>query len=168
MQPATAIALSAGTTIWMLAPLLVDVPKLTVVTNSIPVADVFQRSGRADRTVILTGGMRTASDALVGPFANATLASLNFDQVFLGVHGMSERGLTTPNFLEAATQRALLGTARERIVLADHTKWDVLGLSTICELSEVDVLVTDDGIPEDARTLLEGAVGRLIVVPVPR
>jgi DeoR/GlpR family transcriptional regulator of sugar metabolism len=168
VKPQTAIALSAGTTTWTLAPLVTDVPGLTVVTNSVPVADVFYRAGRPDQAVILTGGMRTPSDALVGPFAVATLSSLNFDQVFLGVHGMGARGLTTPNFMEAGTQRALLDGARQRVVLADHTKWDTVGLSTICPLSEVDVLITDDGLAEDARALLAAEVGELIVVPVAR
>ena len=168
VEPGTAVGISAGTTTWRLAPRLVDVPDLTIVTNSIPVADVFYRAGRADQTVILTGGMRTPSDALVGPFAVATIRSLNFDQIFLGVHGMSQRGLTTPNVMEAGTQRALLDCARQRIVLADHTKWDALGLSTICPLSDVDILITDDGLEAEAGGLLAAEVGELVVVPVPR
>ncbi len=79
-------------------------PALTVVTNSIPVADVFHRAGRPDQTVVLTGGMRTPSDALVGPVAVAAIRSLHVDMLFLGVHGMSDRaGFTTPNLMEAET-----------------------------------------------------------------
>src|SRR4051812_43496846 len=64
VEPGTAIGLSAGTTTYALALRLLDVPSLTVVTNSIPVADVLHRTGGADHTVILTGGVRTPSDAL--------------------------------------------------------------------------------------------------------
>lgn len=168
VRPETAIALSAGTTTWTLAQLLADVPDLTVVTNSVPVADVLYGTGRRDQSVILTGGVRTPSDALVGPFAVAAIRSLNLDQVFLGVHGISaSRGLTTPNFMEAEADRALLDAARERIVLADHTKWDLIGLSTICKLAEIDVLITDDGIDAAAGAILEAEVGRLVVVPAP-
>ena len=74
VRPGAAIALSAGTTTAELARRLVDVPELTVVTNSIPVADVFYRGGRPDQTVVLTGGVRTPSDALVGPLAVAAIA----------------------------------------------------------------------------------------------
>jgi DeoR/GlpR family transcriptional regulator of sugar metabolism len=165
VKPGTAIALSAGTTTWTLAPRLLDVPELTVVTNSIPVADVFYRAGRHDQSVILTGGMRTPSDALVGPFAVAAIRSLNVDQVFLGVHGMSaKRGLTTPNFMEAETDRALVEAARHRIVLADHTKCETVGLSAICPLSEIDLLITDDGIDPQARAELVAEVRELVVV----
>lgn len=169
VRPRTAIALSAGTTTWTLASLLVSVPGLTVVTNSIPAADVFYRSGRGDQTVILTGGVRTPSDALVGPFAVAAIRSLNFDQVFMGVHGVSVgRGLTTPNYMEAETNRALVLGARERIVLADHTKWDTVGLTTFCPVSDVDVLITDDGLRAEARERLAAEVGELVVVPTRR
>ncbi len=161
----SAIALSAGTTTWRLAQLLVDVAELTVVTNSIPVADVFYKSGRSDQSMILTGGMRTPSDALVGPFAVAAIRSLNVDQVFLGVHGVSAtRGLTTPNFMEAEVDSALVDAAQQRVVLADHSKWGLVGLSTICPLSAVDVLITDDRLSQEAHSVLNAEVGRLVVV----
>src|SRR3990170_1976316 len=65
VEAGTAIGLSAGTTTYALALRLVDIPALTVVTNSVPVADVLHTRGRPDQTVILTGGVRTPSDALV-------------------------------------------------------------------------------------------------------
>jgi DeoR/GlpR family transcriptional regulator of sugar metabolism len=163
--PATAIAVSAGTTTWTLAQHLVEVPDLTVVTNSIPVAEVFARSPRPDRSVILTGGLLTRSDALVGPLSVAAIRSLNVDQVFLGVHGMAaQTGFTSPNFLEAETDRALVEAARQRVVLADHTKWDTVGLATICPLSAAHVLITDSALDPAARALLQAEVGQLVVV----
>lgn len=166
VSPGSAIALSAGTTTWRMAQHLLEIPDLTVVTNSIPVADILYRSGTALRqTVILTGGVRTPSDALVGPFAVAAIRSQNFDQLFLGVHGMSaDRGLTTPNFMEAEVNRALVDAARSVIVLADHTKWETIGLSTVCSLEEADVLITDDGLELGARALIRAEVSELIVV----
>jgi DeoR/GlpR family transcriptional regulator of sugar metabolism len=166
VKPATAIALSAGTTTWTLAQLLVNVPELTVVTNSVPVADVFYRAGRRDQSVILTGGVRTRSDALVGPVAIAAIKSLNLDQAILGVHGLSvARGLMTPNLMEAEMDQALLRAAHQRIVLADHTKLEVVGFSTICPLAEVDLLITDDGLDAEAQSQLAAEVGELVVVP---
>jgi DeoR/GlpR family transcriptional regulator of sugar metabolism len=164
VKPGTAIALSAGTTTAELAQRLVDVPELTVVTNSIPVADVFYRAGRTDQTVVLTGGVRTPSDALVGPVAVAAIRSLHLDVLFLGVHGMSERaGFTTPNLMEADTDRALVAAAERLVVLADHTKWGTVGISSIAGLADADVLVTDAGLPVIPRGALGDAVGELIV-----
>ena len=72
-EPGMAVAVSAGTTTYALAQRLAHVPGLTVVTNSIRVADVLHQVGRSDQTIILTGGVRTPSEALVGPFAVAAL-----------------------------------------------------------------------------------------------
>src|SRR3954470_16030011 len=102
VPPGSAIALSAGTTTVELARRLVDVPDLTVLTNSVPVADCFYRGDRPARTVGLTGGGRTPPAARVGPIAVAAIRSLHPDVLFLGVHGMSARaGFTTPNLMEA-------------------------------------------------------------------
>ncbi|MDF5758721.1 DeoR/GlpR family DNA-binding transcription regulator [Spongiactinospora sp. TRM90649] len=164
VRPGTAVALSAGTTIWTLARHLVEIADLTVITNSIRVADVFHRAPRADRTVVLTGGVRTPSDALVGPVAVAAIRRLHVDTLFLGVHGMSVRaGFTTPNLLEAETDRELIACARRLVVPADHTKWGLVGISTIAELSEAHVVVTDDGLCRQARDELAAAAGELIV-----
>ncbi|EFF89712.1 DeoR-family transcriptional regulator [Streptomyces sp. e14] len=158
VAPGSAIALSGGTTTYALAHHLVDVPDLTVVTNSVRVADVFhtaqrtsgQRQGSA--TVVLTGGVRTPSDSLVGPVADQAIAALHFDVLFLGVHGISaEAGLSTPNLAEAETNRRLVQSARRVVVVADHTKWGVVGLSSFATLDRIDTLVTDAGLPPEAR-----------------
>jgi DeoR/GlpR family transcriptional regulator of sugar metabolism len=164
VEPGTAVALSAGTTTWTLAHHLVHTPGLTVVTNSVRVAEVFHRSGRPDQTVVLTGGIRTPSYALVGPVAVAAVRLLNVDLLFLGVHGMSmHAGFTTPNLMEADTDRALVATARRLVVLADHTKWGTIGISTIARLEDAGALITDPGLAHDARDSLGEHVGELIV-----
>ncbi|MGH3436061.1 MAG: DeoR/GlpR family DNA-binding transcription regulator [Sciscionella sp.] len=164
VRPGTAIGLSAGTTTFTFARFLADVPNLTVVTNSIRVADVLSSPPRADRTVVLTGGVRTPSDALVGPVAVHTVATLHLDVVFLGVHGIAaDAGLTTPNLNEGETDRALLAAAARNVVLADHTKWNTVGICTIAGLDEIDTVITDDGLPESARKVLADRVGELVV-----
>ncbi|MEV4179681.1 DeoR/GlpR family DNA-binding transcription regulator [Nonomuraea sp. NPDC049709] len=168
VSPGAAVGLSAGTTTWTLAHHLTTVPGLTVVTNSVRVADVFRHAGRPDQTVVLTGGVRTPSDALVGPMAVASIRRLNVDLLFLGVHGMTVRaGFTTPNLMEADTDRALVEAATRLVVPADHTKWGTVGISTIAELSEADVLVSDAGLSPFARDALAGHVGELLIADPP-
>lgn len=168
VRPGSAIGLNAGTTTWALARRLGEVPNLTVVTNSIQVAGVFHQHDRGDQTVVLTGGLRTPSDALVGPVAIGSIRSLNLDVVFMGVHGIDpRRGFSTPNLMEAEANRALAEAARRVVVVADHTKWGVIGLCSILDLDQADVLVTDAGLGEEARELLAEQVGELLVAPVP-
>src|SRR3954451_11825463 len=150
VEPGQAIGLSAGTTTWRLAHHLARTPGLTIVTNSIQVSNVFHAEGRPDQTVVLIGGLRTPSDALVGPIANATIACLPLDTLFMGVHGVTvDAGLTTPNLLEAETNRALVDVSTRSVVVADHTKWGIRGLSRIAGLDEIDVFLTDAGLDAD-------------------
>jgi DeoR/GlpR family transcriptional regulator of sugar metabolism len=171
--PGSAIAIAGGTTAYALAQQLVDVPELTVVTNSVQVADVFygaQRSpaGTGPRpgaaTVVLTGGVRTLSDTLVGPVADAAIRSLHFDVLFIGTHGISvEAGLSTPNLAEAETNRHFVRSARRVVLIADHTKWGTVGLSSFASLEEIDTLVTDSGLSPEARAEVAEYVPGLVV-----
>jgi len=164
VRPGTAIGVSAGTTTWTLARALDEIPGLTIVTNSIQVADVLRGANQPERTVVLTGGVRTPSDALVGPVAVQSLRSLHLDVVFLGVHGMADGpGFTTPNLTESETDRALVEAGRKLVVLADHTKWGIVGISTIAGLEEADVVVSDDGLSDAARETLTEQAGELML-----
>ncbi|MGW4223380.1 DeoR/GlpR family DNA-binding transcription regulator [Streptomyces bauhiniae] len=174
VAPGSAIALSGGTTTYTLARQLLEVPDLTVVTNSVRVADVFHTAQRTSgrrpgaATVVLTGGVRTPSDSLVGPVADRAIAALHFDLLFLGVHGISaEAGLSTPNLAEAETNRQLVRSARRVVVVADHTKWGTVGLSSFAALDDVDTLVTDGGLPAEARTEISERLRRLVVAGEP-
>ncbi|MGI5128050.1 DeoR/GlpR family DNA-binding transcription regulator [Pseudonocardia sp. CA-107938] len=164
VEPGSSVAMSAGPTTTLLAAALSSIPRLTVVTNSLPVAAVLHETGRADLAVVLTGGERTASDALVGPVAVAALAGLHVDRLFLGVHGMdATAGFTAPGLAEAATDRALIRSARSTTVLAASATWGVVGLSTIAALDDVDLVVTDDGLDPHVREILQAECGDLVL-----
>lgn len=166
VKPGTAIAVSAGTTTFALAQCLIDVPGLTIVTNSLRIANLFGGNRGLDggtTSIVLTGGVRTPSDALVGPVADLTIRSLHFDLLFLGCHGVDpDAGLTTPNLPEAETNRTFIRLARRVVVLADHTKWGVISLSSFARLDEVDVLVTDDMLSAQARTAASERIGEIV------
>jgi len=172
VTPGSAIGLSAGTTTFALAKRLIGIPGITIVTNSVRVVKLL-RSGQTaehsagDASVVLTGGTPTPSDALVGPIAGLTIRSLHLDVLFLGCHGIDPvAGLTTPNLAEAQTNRAFVQAARKVTVVADHTKWGTVGLSSFADLSEVDTLVTDDGLPAEAQALVADRVGKLVIANV--
>src|SRR6202035_5591392 len=119
--PGSAIGLSAGTTTFALAEQLLGIAGLTIVTNSVRVMSLF------------TDG--PGSDARVRPVADLTIRSLHLDTLFLGCHGIDPTaGLTTPNLAEAETNRAFVKAARKVTVIADHTKWGIVGLSSFADL----------------------------------
>ena len=167
------VAISAGTTTLEVARLLRDRDSLTVVTNSIPIftelTDPDAALRRSRPTVVLTGGTRTPSDALVGPVADAALASFRVDLTLLGVHGLDiDAGLTTPNMAEAATNRRLIDIGRTLIVVADHTKVGEVGANVIVGVDRADTLVVDDGLSETARAVLNRHVRDVRIAQVTR
>ena len=118
--------------------------QLTVVTNSLSIAS--ELAVRPNLKLVVTGGVaRTESYELVGPLAESSLASLNLDLVLVGVDGIAvHAGLTTHHEVEAHTNRALIERARQVIVVADSSKIGQVAFARICELDEVDELITDD------------------------
>lgn len=164
VQPGMTVAMSAGTTTWTLALLLAQVPKITVITNSMVIANTLHEQPGSDRTVILTGGVRTPSDGLVGPVTVRCLEQIHVDLAIMGAHGIAERaGLTTPNALEAETNRAMIACADSALVLADHSKWGVTGLWQYAQLSAIDTMIIDNGLGPATQAVLEDQVGTLVV-----
>lgn len=130
-------------------------PGLTVVTNSLLVAQALAHANRVE--VVMTGGtLRGSNYALVGSGAEQSLQGLRVSRAFLSGSGLTaERGLSTSNMLSASVDRALVQAAAEVVVLADHTK---LGTDTMFQTVPTDVmtrLVTDEPPPHDDRAATE-------------
>jgi DeoR/GlpR family transcriptional regulator of sugar metabolism len=152
-----AVVVGAGTTTQELARRLARVPGLTVVTNSLLVAQALAHANRVE--VVMTGGtLRGSNYALVGSGAEQSLHGLRVSRAFISGAGLTaERGLSTSNMLAASVDRALVRAAAEVVVLADHTK---LGTDTMFQTVPTEMiahLVTDQPPPEceKAATQLE-------------
>jgi len=140
------ILLDAGTTTARLAAILPAERELTVVTNALPIAMAL--AGRPNCTLLMVGGrIRGRTLAAVDDWATRVLQDTCVDVAFVGTNGVSaERGLTTPDLSEAAVKRAMLASARRRVVLADHTKFGSDHFARFGSIDDVDVLVSDSGL----------------------
>lgn len=143
IRPGDSILLGPGTTTLELARLLLKSPELTVVTNSLLVAQALMDAPHIE--VMLTGGtLRRSIHALVGPAAEESVRSLRASQAFISGNGFTaHRGLSTPSPVVASADRALAAAAQQVVVLADHTK---IGQDTMCQtvpLARVHTLITD-------------------------
>jgi DeoR family fructose operon transcriptional repressor len=152
------VLIDAGSTTSRLADIFPTDRSLTVFTNALPVA--LSLLNRPNLTVHTLGGrLRGPTSAEVGPWAERALRDLNVDVAFLGTNGISlDRGLTTPDPAEAGTKRLMLSAARRRILLADHSKVGRVSLCKHGELSDIDLLITDSGLPDEQQAAL-GAAG---------
>ncbi len=170
VKPGMTVALTGGTTTYRLAAILNRVQGLTVITNSLKAAEALYRLQPDGSKVIITGGERTPSEALVGPLASAAIRGLNADICFMGIHGIdARRGLTSPNLVEAQTNIAFVASAECLVILADHSKFNVRSLASVAELSDVDTLITDDGVSAATAAIFRPLVRtlRLAAVPTP-
>ncbi len=166
MLPSEGVVLiEAGSTTYRLVELAPPDLRLTVVTNSLPIGMLL--SSRPSCTVVMIGGrLRSVTMGTVDALAVRALADLYVDVAFLGTNALSvEKGLTTPDFAEAEVKRAMLGSARRSVLLADHSKLGTVSLCKYGDLRDVDTVITDDGASEEDVAALRSEVQRVIVAP---
>lgn len=151
------ILLDSGTTTMALAALLMAEKPLTVVTNSVSIANVL-RSRAGLELYSLGGRVRSVTGAAVGSWVEAGLADLSVDVAFMGTNGCTpERGLTTPDQEEAAAKRAMVKAARRVVVLTDSSKIGRDTLHRFAPLDDVAMLITDTGLDVDVADSFDAA-----------
>ena len=155
------VVLDGGSTTYELAQLLVR-RSLQVVTNSLPVANLFTASNSSELTMI-GGSVNTRAGVSLGPYANQMLAELRARTTVLSVAGINQQGCYNSNLLLVETERAMMHAADNVIVLADSTKFDKQSLALLCELKDIDILVTDSHITPQWRTRVTETGTRLVI-----
>ncbi len=142
------VIIASGTTMTFLSREIQPKGRLTVITSSVPVTQILSQQEQAD--VIQLGGItRRTSMSVVGPFAEQMLHSFNCSKLFIGADGVDpDFGLTTTDMMEASLNRAMIDAAQKVIVLADSTKFGRRGFSKICDMTAVDLVITDSGVSE--------------------
>jgi DeoR family transcriptional regulator, fructose operon transcriptional repressor len=157
-----AIIIDAGTTTGRLVEALPPEYEVTVVVNSPPLATSLAM--RPNITVIMLGGrVRGKTLATVDDLALRPLADLRVDVAFMATNGLSaEHGLTTPDPAEASVKRAMIGSARRTVLLADHTKVGNDHLARFGSIDDLDLLITDTGLDDDVTEDLEQAGLRVL------
>ncbi len=158
------ILLDTGTTIMELAKHLPKKIQITVITNSVDIT--FRLAEHPNIRVIMPGGiLRRNSLALVGEQAAESLRGFYCDKYFLSADGIDiDRGMMTTNIEEASLARINIRNSKKVIALIDSSKFLSKGITTIAPLSEVDTLITDDGIPSSILHEIRGLGVNVIVV----
>jgi len=141
IQDGDTILLDGGSTTYEVARLLVG-RRLQIVTNSLPVANLFASNANHD-LVIVGGYVYPRTGVALGPYANEMLARLNVRRTILSVSGVNERGFFNNNLLLVETERAMMQSADEVIVVADSTKFGQQSLAHLCPLDAVQRVVVD-------------------------
>jgi DeoR/GlpR family transcriptional regulator of sugar metabolism len=157
------VLLDGGTTTLELARLLVNRP-IQVVTNSLPIVALLSQS-RVPDVILLGGVVYPRTGVALGPSTIEQLKNIHVSQAILSCHGITQKGLFNHNLLLVETQRAMLKSAEEKVILADHTKSGRHALTLLCPLSDIDTLIVDEGVTQEARQWLEETGVQLVVSP---
>lgn len=160
------VLLDGGTTTYEVARLLVG-RSLQVVTNSLPVANLFASEARTD-LVLLGGYVSPRTGVCLGPYANELLGRLHVTTTVLSAAGIAAEGLFNSHLLLAETEQAMLRAASRVIVVADSWKFGKKSLTLVSALDAIDVVVSDDGLSDAWRQAVAGAGAELLLAtPAP-
>ncbi|HEY4252800.1 MAG TPA: DeoR/GlpR family DNA-binding transcription regulator [Roseomonas sp.] len=166
IQPGQSVIFDASTTVLEVARLVIQrqLP-LTAVTNSLAIAQLLA-AAPAVQLVVPGGTVRAGSLTLVGRPGEDFLRTIHADLALIGTHAVTGAILTETSLEVAAMKRAMIAAARRTLVLADSSKFGPPSFCTICDLSEVDAIVTDAGLAAAHQEALRGLNVTLRIVPV--
>lgn len=159
------IILDSGTTMLYLAIELKRFNRLTVITNSLPIAQELH-SNEGIELIVLGGSMRKGILSFVGPLAEQNISQFYVDKAFIATNGIHpEGGLTTPNMDEATIKRMMIQSSARAILVADSSKIGVMNLVKFAPAEAVHTFITDSGASEEAILRFESKGVDMCIVP---
>ncbi|MBI2929989.1 MAG: DeoR/GlpR transcriptional regulator [Verrucomicrobia bacterium] len=145
IKPRQSVIIDAGTTCYHVARYLEN-QTLQIVTNSLPVANLFASSQRIE--VVVSGGViYPRLGVLVGPLAVETFKKTHADVAIMSGGGITLEGITNSHALLIDIQHAMIEAASKVIVCLDHTKFGRQSVAHLCGIDRIDAIVTDIAAP---------------------
>ncbi len=164
IEDGESLILDGGTTTFEVARLLAGRP-LHVVTNSLPIADLFAPHPNCD-LVLIGGNICPRTGVSMGPYAVEMLSKLRVRRTILSVAAVNPEGCFNNNRVLVETEKEMLRAGGEVVVVADSSKFGQQSIAHLCSLSEVDVIVSDENLPAEWRTRIEAAGVSLVLAPL--
>lgn len=157
------IILDSGSTTTEIAKKLKGIKNLTVITNALNIALMLGVEPGIE--VIMTGGeFKPPTLSLTGQKAADFFTGLNVHKLFLATAGLSlKAGLTYPSISDLVVKRAMINAAETTYLVADSTKIGKSSLASLGALSMIDYIITDAGIEEKYKNLLNEHEIELII-----
>ena len=143
------VILNGGTTCYQVAR-AIQGRKLNVITNSVPIASLLT-TDIATEVTLIGGYVYPRTGVALGAMAEQQLEGLHATQLIFGCAGVTGGTAFNANQMMVDVERRMMGVAEQKILVADHTKFGMRSVVKLCDLGEVDVIVTDSGV--DAGTL---------------
>lgn len=158
------LVIDAGSTVLQMVPFLSKLDSVTIMTNSLHIMNELA-SFNNNQTLLMPGGtLRKKSASFHGGLAESAFEKFSFDKLFMGADGVDlSMGITTFNEVHNVST-AMCKAASQIILLVDSSKFGRKSPNVVCKLEQVDVVITDSGIPADIhQALLDMAIKVFIV-----
>ena len=157
------ILVASGSTISLFAEALKPKGRLNVVSISVNIS--AHLGDIPGITVMQVGGILYGNTlSVLGAEASKTIENLYCSKVFFGVDGIDlEYGLTCGTGEEASITQKMMQSSQTKIVLSDSSKVGQRGFARICEVGDIDILITDSGMPLETRQRIENMGVKLII-----
>ncbi len=136
---------------------------MQVLTNSLPIASYLFEHGNV-RLQVPGGEVYRDQHIILSPFDNDTIKNYSASKIFTGAQCLSRAGLleSDPRLIQA--ERKILSQADDVVVLLDSSKFQGSGSLILCQLTDLNTVITDDGIRDTDRKMLEDAGVKVLVV----
>lgn len=168
ISPNDTIIIGSGTTMHVFAQQIEVQSVLTVITSALKVSTILSLHPHCD-VIQLGGALRHTSLSVVGNEAVKALEYYSCSKLFLGVDGLDfDFGLTTTNALEAVLNRKMIDASQKIIVLCDSSKFGRRGFAKICNLSDIDHIITDNHINKKTETALRNMGIEVTIAEIPK
>ena len=158
------IIIASGSTVYTFAENIKPLKHLTVVTASLKVSILLNEQNNVD-VIQLGGTVRKNSVSVIGDYTTRFFEDITCSKLFLGVDGIDpDSGITNSNIEEAQLNKRMMNASLKTVLLADSSKFGRRGFGKICNLDQVDVIITDSGIAESMAKMIEETGIELIIV----
>ena len=159
-----AIIINGGTTTFQMVHYL-STRRMQVFTNSFAIAEHLIKHSK--NQVMLPGGSVYRDQSIIlSPFDNDVTRNFYARRMFMGAQGVGTLGVMEQDALIIQAEQKLINQADELVLMVDSTKFQRRSSLILCPLNRVSALITDDGIPDQARAMIEDAGIKLIVAGV--
>ncbi len=160
-EESDSIIINGGTTTFQMVHYL-SARRLQVLTNSFAIAEHLVKHSKSNVTVP-GGAIYREQSLILSPFDNDAIRNFYARRMFVGAQGIGSLGVMEPDPLVIQSEHKLMQQADELVVMVDSSKFHRRSSLILCPLDRVDILITDDGISEEATRMIEDIGIRLII-----
>lgn len=160
-QPGEGVMIDGGSTTLQMCPHLAGL-NLQVLTNSLHIVSALINQA-GTRLLVPSGAVFPEQSIILSVFGEDGMPRFHAPKLFMGAASIGPQGLMQADVVLVAAERRLIDRADEIVVMADASKFDAPSGNVVCDLEEIDILITDASLSDEAKVMLSAAGIRIVI-----